>query len=324
MTAPDLSIVTPAFNEEANLPFLYQELRTVLDGLGLAWEWIVVDDHSRDGTFGVASGLAAADPRVRCLRLSRNSGAHVALTCGLHAAGGACAVVMAADLQDPPDVIGELLARWRAGAKIVWAARAIREGETASTLRFSRLYWRLVRKLIPETTIPDTGADFFLVDRQALDAYGRFDERNISAFMLINWMGFRQDVVTYTKRARLHGQSGWTLSKKVELVVDSLISFSHLPIRMMSVIGFLVALAGLAYAGWVALNALTGTPIQGWSSLMIVVLALGGAQMAMLGLLGEYMWRSYENGRRRPLYMIEAATPSQGSDRSGGSSAHGR
>lgn len=310
---PILSVVTPAFNEESNLPALYAELKGVLDAQdGLTWEWIVVDDHSRDGTFAAMSDIARNDPRVRCLRLSRNSGSHVALTCGLHASRGDSIVVMAADLQDPPSAILELMARWRDGAHIVWAARGMREGVEKGALRFSNLYWWLVRKMVPETTIPETGADFFLVDRQVVEGFRQFDERNISTFMLINWMGFRQETVTYTKRARLHGTSGWTLRKKIQLVLDTLISFSHLPIRAMSVIGATAALCGLLYAIWVGANWMFGRPVEGWSSLMIVTLTIGGLQMLMLGALGEYMWRTFENGRRRPLYLIERSTQGAG------------
>lgn len=309
MSGVELSIITPALDEEANLPVLYEDLKAVLDPSGLAWEWIVVDDHSRDGTFGVISTIATGDRRVSGIRLSRNCGAHVALICGLHAATGAAAVVMAADLQDPPREIPRLLDQWRAGAQIVWAARSTDRGNGDSTPRLSRLYWWFVRRIIPESTIPATGADFFLLDRRAVEALRRFDERNVSTLQLINSMGFRQAVVTYTKRPRLHGRSGWTLAKKIKLTLDTVISFSHLPIRAMSVIGVVTAILGLAYAVWVIVNALFGRPVQGWSSLMVAVLIMGGLQMLMLGVLGEYMWRNSENARRRPLYLIEAVTP---------------
>lgn len=314
MSRVELSIVTPAFNEAANLPVLYEELKAALDPVGIAWQWIVVDDHSRDGTLAVVGTIAAADRRVSGIRLSRNCGAHVAVICGLHAATGAAAVVMAADLQDSPEVVAKLMDQWRAGAQIVWAARGPGQDDRDSTSRLSSFYWWLVRKLIPESTIPATGADFFLLDRRAIEALRRFDERNVSTLQLVNAMGFRQAVVTYAKRARLHGRSGWTLAKKIKLVLDTLISFSHWPIRAMSVIGGVTAVIGIAYAVWVIVNALFGHPVEGWSSLMIVVLTMGGLQMLMLGVIGEYMWRNAENARRRPLYLIEAVMPENQSD----------
>ena len=316
MSRIELSIVTPAFDEEANLPALYEELKTTLDTRRIVWEWIVVEDHSLDGTFEVVSSIAAADPRVRGIRLSRNCGAHVALICGLYDARGSAAVVMAADLQDPPEVIPELMDQWRAGVQIVWAARSERQSESGTNPGLSRLYWWLMRKMIKESTIPATGADFFLMDRRAIEALRRFDERNVSTLQLINSMGFRQAVVTYAKRARRHGRSGWTMAKKIKLVLDTVVSFSYLPIRAMSVIGAVTALLGIAYAAWVIVNALIGDPpVEGWSSLMVVFLILGGLQMLMLGMLGEYMWRNSENARRRPLYLIEAATPEDAKER---------
>ena len=281
----------------------------MLEGLGVPWEWVVVDDHSRDATFDVIRGIAAADPRVRGLRLSRNSGAHLALTCGLSACSGQCAVLVAADLQDPPETVLPLFEKWRAGAQVVWAVRAQREGEKASTLLFARVYYWIMRKVVGLREIPATGADFFLLDRRVIDAFRDFQESNISMLALITWMGFRQDHIEYVKQARLHGSSGWTLGKKLKLVVDSVTSFTYLPIRMMSYLGFCVALLGFLYAAFVAVHALSGQPIQGWSSLMVVVLIIGGFQMLLMGVLGEYIWRTLDETRRRPRFLIEDATP---------------
>lgn len=305
---PSISIVTPAFNEEVTLPILRQRLTGILEELGESWEWIVVDDHSRDGTFETIRRLAVEDGRIRGLRLSRNCGAHIGLVCGLREARGRCAIVMAADLQDPPEVIPELVEKWRDGAQIVWAARAKRPDEGLMTRVFSRLYHRLARRVSGSETLPATGADFFLIDRVPLDAFCGFDERNISTFMLVNWMGFRQDVVDYVKDVRTHGTSGWSLSKKIKLVVDSVVPFSHTPVRAMSGLGIVTALLGLIYAGWIFINTLFGEPPAGWSSLMVVVLIVGGAQMLMLGVLGEYIWRGAEEARKRPLYTVEATT----------------
>ena len=303
-----ISIVTPAYNEAANLPPLYERICTTMEALGHDWEWIVVDDHSADTTFAVVSRLAERDRRVRGLRFARNFGAHTAATCGLHEARGDCVTVLAADLQDPPEVIPQLLAQWQEGAKVVWAARGVREGEKATTIGFSRVYYWLMRNLVDMKEMPPTGADFFLLDRAVVDTFCRFGESNASILALITWMGFRQATITYDKAARVHGRSGWSLKKKLKLVVDSVTSFSYVPIRFMSYLGIAVAFAGFAYASLVILNFLRGAPVQGWSSLMVAVLVVGGLQMVMMGVLGEYLWRALDESRRRPRYIIEATT----------------
>jgi dolichol-phosphate mannosyltransferase len=304
-----LSIVTPGYNEAKNLPLLYERLCRVLGALDLDWEWIVVDDHSVDRTFAVVADIARRDARVRGVRLARNSGSHVGLTCGLHHARGHCAAVMAADLQDPPETLPALLDQWRQGVQVVWAARAGREGETFTTRCFARLYYALMRHGAGIRDMPATGADFFLIDRRVAEAVRQFPEHNVSILALITWMGFRQTTVSYTKQARLHGRSGWTLRKKLKLLVDSVTSFSYVPIRMMSYVGSIVALVGFVYTLVVLGNGLAGRTPVGWAALMAVVLVLGGIQMLMLGLLGEYVWRALDESRRRPRYLIEEMTP---------------
>jgi dolichol-phosphate mannosyltransferase len=305
---PLLSVVTPAYNEERNLPIFYQRLCQTLESVEMDWEWIVVDDHSSDRTFATISEIANRDRRVHALRFAKNSGSHRAITCGLHNAMGNCAVVLAADLQDPPETLPGLLAQWASGAQVVWAVRGRREGEKLSTLGFSRLYYAIMRNVVGMKEMTATGADFFLIDRRVIDALNQFNEGNVSIVALITWMGFRQTAITYDKQARLHGQSGWTLEKKLKLVLDSITSFTYLPIRLISYLGFAVAVIGFLYAGFVIYAALTGNLVQGWSSLMVVVLVIGGIQMLMMGVLGEYLWRALDESRRRPAYLIEAAT----------------
>lgn len=299
-------MVTPAHNEAENLSALFERLRGVLDPLGLEWEWVIVDDHSSDATFSVAAELAQRDPRVRCLRFSRNFGSHIAITCGLEHASGRCVVVMAADLQDPPETLPALLEQWRRGAQVVWAARDRREGEETGTLALSRLYYLLMRRVVGIPEMPATGADFFLIDREIVNALQGFNEHNSSLFALITWMGFRQATISYAKEPRQHGRSSWTLKKKLKLFTDSITSFTYLPIRLMSYAGIVTALAGFAYAAFVFAHALAGNRVQGWSSLMVVVLVASGFQMLMMGVLGEYLWRALDESRRRPRYLIEA------------------
>lgn len=303
-----ISVVTPAFNEAGNLPVLYERLHRVFTESRVHWEWIVVDDHSADETFEVLRALSTRDRRVRGFRLSRNCGSHVALVCGLHHTRGQCAVVLAADCQDPPELIPQMIRQWLNGAQVVWAVRNRREGEKQRTITFSRFYYFLMRRLFGLKELPATGADFFLADARVVEALRQFRERNVSLMALLTWMGFRQTSILYDKQARLHGRSGWNLSKKLKLFLDSVTSFSYLPIRVMAAVGILISFAGFLYACVVIANALTGSPPQGWASLMVIVLVIGGVQMIMMSILGEYLWRALDEARRRPQFLVESST----------------
>jgi glycosyltransferase involved in cell wall biosynthesis len=305
-----LSIITPAYNEAENLPQLYQRLKNVISGTGLTWEWIIVDDHSTDNTFSQITKLRDSDSRIMGLRFARNFGSHIAIFCGLEHAKGKCAVVLAADLQDPPESIPILLNEWKQGYRVVWAARGNRLGVKKRDILFSKLFFFMMRSIIGIKNMPATGADFFLIDKKVISSLLGFGERNLSIAALINWMGFQQTTVNYDKQARIHGSSGWSWQKKIKIILDSITSFSFFPIRVMSVAGFCISIVGFLYAGVVIWNALSGNPPQGWASLMIVILIVGGFQMLMLGILGEYLWRALDESRRRPKYLIEETTES--------------
>jgi len=307
-----ISIITPAFNESSNLPLLYSELKKNLDSIGMDWEWLIVDDHSSDNTYDVASGMAGEDPRIKVWRFARNHGSHMALRCGFDNATGDCAVVMAADLQDPPETIPELVKKWREGFHVVWAVRKQREGEKIFTLGFSRLYYFLMRKFVGLKEIPSTGADFFLIDKKVLNTLRQFKEANVSILALLTWIGFKQTSIFYNKKARIHGKSGWDFEKKLKLVADSITSFTYKPLRWMSYLGFLVALFGIGYSIYAIIYYFfLGSPVMGWTSLIVAVLILGGLQMMMMGILGEYLWRSLDESRRRPRYIIECDASDQ-------------
>jgi len=299
-----LSIITAFFNEADNLPVYKTQLRSILTDSMFEYEIVLVDDHSNDASSVLAREWADEDPNVQYIRLSRNCGSHAAFSAGLANCTGDCAVLLAADLQDPPELIPELLQHWQEGNDVVWAVRAARDGESWSTKLFAGAYYRLMRKVaLPE--MPSRGADFLLMDRKVIDAYNAILEKHTSFLAMILWMGFRQTSIEYDKQARNSGQSKWTFWKKVKLTIDSLVSFSYVPIRAMSVVGMSVSLIGFLYALYVVYQALVGNPVQGWSSLIVVILVLGGLQLLTLGILGEYLWRTFDEARGRPRYIVE-------------------
>ena len=303
---PKLSIVTPAFNEEECLQDLYDRTCQALDPFEEEWELIIVDDHSTDNTFQIIKQIAELDHRVHGIRLARNTGSHMALLCGIQHARGECAVTLASDLQDPPELILKMMELWKNTAQVVWAVREKREGESFFDVWFARQYYSLMRNIVGIKEMPTSGADFFLIDRKVIDALCQFRETHVSILALISWMGFRQETVNYNKRVREHGVSGWTLRKKLKLVVDSIVSFSYLPIRVMSYMGIVVAIIGFISAISIVIDALDGIPVEGWASLMVVILFVGGLQMVMIGVLGEYTWRALDEARRRPQFIVEA------------------
>ncbi len=300
---PLLSIVTPAYNEAQNLPILRARLRDHLDALGVSWEWIVVDDHSSDAGFDLVSAWAREDPRIRGVRLSRNCGSHAALACGLELARGQATVLLAADLQDPPEIVAELVAAWRDGARVVWA---IPQRRGIAPLR--TLYYALLRRGEGLAGQALEGGDAVLLDRSVAAALGATVERHTSLFARIRLAGFRQASIHYQKAPRLAGRSGWTLRSKFKLALDSLTGFDHGLVRAMTYLGLGVACSGFALAGYVIWHALRGAPPTGWASIMTAILILGGVQMIFLGMLGEYAWRTLDAARQRPLYVVEAST----------------
>ena len=300
-----LSVVTPAYHEAENLPHLHARLCSVLDGITAQWEWIVVDDHSQDETPRVLEKMSSLDPRIRVIRLARNHGAYTAIACGLRHACGDAAVVISADLQDPPEVIPQLVEAWQTGAKVVWAARRRRAADSAAQRVTAGLVHGVLRRLPGLRQLPEGGADFFLLDRVVVGALAQCDERSVNLTALISWMGFSQTSVSYDRGARLHGQSGWNLDKKINYALDSVTAFSFMPIRIMSYFGVLVAMCGFSGALYVMLRAWEGTPVRGYPSLMVAILVLGGMQMVMLGVLGEYLWRTYDEVRGRPRFIVE-------------------
>ena len=301
-----ISIITPFLNESQNLPVFRDRVNALLNTLPGRGEIVLVDDHSSDESPQFAKRWANEDPRVRYVRLSRNSGSHAAIAAGLACSTGDCAVMLAADLQDPPEIVQRLLSQWQQGSDVVWAVRVAREGEKWSTKALAATYYWLMRR-VALPNMPAKGADFLLMDRKVIDAYNAIGEKNTSVLGMILWMGFRQSFIPYVKQARHGGRSKWTFAKKFKLFVDSVVSFSYVPIRAMSLVGLGMALVGFLYAVFVVVGRLggwvdTGT---GFAALMTVVLVGQGVIMGMLGVLGEYVWRAYDEARGRPRYIIE-------------------
>jgi dolichol-phosphate mannosyltransferase len=252
----------------------------------------------------VIEELAAQDPRVRGFRLARNCGSHIAITCGLqHAAGDAAALVVA-DLQDPPELLSRMIERWRHGVQVVWAVRRRQPGERGHA-QFASIYYWVMRRVVGLTDMPATGVDYFLIDRVVIDAYRASADRNVSVFALLMWLGFRREFIEYDKQPRASGRSGWTLARKIKLVVDSIVGFSERPIWWcLYAGGALVALACVP----LVLAALT-YPAGGAALWLVAALVvwLAGVQLLALGLIGQYVWRALDEARGRPMYSIESA-----------------
>lgn len=312
MGGPELSIIIPVYNEEAVLPTLWERLRSFADRLTpLVTEIILVDDHSSDHSLELLRQFCQQDPRFRYARLAKNSGSHVAIVAGLTQARGACAVFLAADLQDPPELILQMLDLWRAGHHIVWAVREERQGVSKIDLFLANTFYRLLN-LLGEVNLPPRGSDFALLDRKIIDALLQSAGSDPSLGGEIARLGFSSTQVTYTKERRAAGISNWTLKKKLKAFADAFVSFSYAPLRAMSFLGMTCSFLGFAYALFiVVLRLTTRTPVQGWASLIVVVLLLGGIQMMMLGVLGEYLWRTLEAARQRPTYFLEETSDTE-------------
>jgi glycosyltransferase involved in cell wall biosynthesis len=307
MNAPRYSFVLPVYEEEDTLPELYRRLAAVADGLDGDVEMLFVDDGSRDGTAAILLDLHSRDPRVKVLRLTRNFGHQPALTAGLDAAAGDAIVIMDADLQDPPELVPELVERWREGYEIVYAVRRDRTVEPwwrRSTIAFA---YRVLNRM-SDIEIPVDAGDFRLVDRRALDAFKALRESNRYVRGMFSWVGFTQVGVPYTRDARYAGQTKYPLRKLIRLGTDGLVSFSDTPLRLSLILGFVVSIAALLLGVTsIALRIFGVGYVPGWSSIVAVVSLLGGVQLIVVGMLGLYVGRIYDEVKGRPLYLVRDA-----------------
>lgn len=304
--APLVSVVVPAFNEEENLPTLWQRLAPVLDAVG-GGEVVIVDDGSTDTTWAEISRLAGADTRVRGVRLSRNFGHQAALSAGMAHARGRTVCFMDADLQDPPELLIELLERWREGSHVVYAVRRTRKEGVAKRTAY-RSFYRLYRRLA-NIDVPLDSGDFALLDRTVVDELLALPEHNRFLRGLRSWVGHQQVGVEYDRDARHAGEPKYTTRRLVRLALDGLLSFSAVPLRLASYLGFLVAMAGCAYIGVAVLYRVFGNGVpDGWTSIIAVVLAIGGMQLIVVGVLGEYVARIYDESKARPNFLVAETT----------------
>ncbi len=302
-----ISIVLPCYNEVKLLPETHRRLLALTGKLNKErFEFIYVDDGSRDETATFLHELSLTDNRVRALRLSRNFGHQVAITAGLEHAAGDAVVIMDSDLQDPPEVIVQMYARWLEGYHVAYGQREERTGETAFKLWSAKAFYRLVNRLSPMQMPNDTG-DFRLMDRTVVDALLRMPERDRFLRGMVNWVGFRQVAVPYRREQRFAGETKFPLVQMVRFAADAVFSFSFAPLRLAVWIGFValgLALLGIFYA--VALRFFFNPShwVRGWASIFVAVLFMGGVQLVSLGIIGEYVGRIYGEVKRRPLYFV--------------------
>lgn len=298
-----VSIVVPVLNEETNIEPFYEQLTKAASSWDVDIEILFVDDGCTDTSFEIMSRLRKKDPRVHALRFSRNFGSHAALSAGLRHAKGAAAALISVDLQDDPALIGTFIDEWRKGNHVVWGVRATRDDPWAKTM-FANAFYAVIRKLaLPN--YPPKGMDFGLLDRKVIDAFNGFEEVNRIVPTLLIWAGFKQVLVPYHRKGRLSGVSKWSFAARIKAAVDIIVSFSYVPIRAISYTGLAASFVGFAYGGVLIFNRLAnGVGAAGWPSVMVTVLFLGGLQLTMLGVLGEYVWRTSEQVRRRPLYIV--------------------
>lgn len=304
-TKIELSIVVPVFNEKANIPRLYEALEKVLHDMKLSYEIIFVDDGSRDGSNDELEHLCHLNSRNKLISLSRNFGHQVALTAGLDYTQGEAVIMMDADMQHPPEIIPELLRKWKEGYDIVYTIRK----NTADVGPFKKwsasIFYRLIN-LMTKTPIPAGAADFRLMDRVVVNELKKIKEHSRFYRGLVSWIGFRQTFVPYYALARLSGTSSYSLGRMVRFAMDGITSFSSFPLRISTYMGFLVSGVSFIYGLYtVSIGLFSAKAVPGWASLMVIVLFLGGLQLVTLGILGEYVGRIYDQVKGRPIYVIQ-------------------
>lgn len=295
-----LSIIIPVYFNESNLIPLYKSLKEDVFSKIDSYEVVFVDDGSTDNSWEIISNLALEDKNIKSIKLSRNFGSHAAILAGLSNCSGDCAVIKAADMQEPASIIIEMFKEWEKGNKVVLAVRKVREDKSL----FSTIYYYIIKKFVLKN-MPNKGFDIYLIDRKVIEVIEALDEKNSALTLQILWCGFKTSQIEYTRQKRVIGESKWTLKKKIKLVVDSIISFSYVPIRFMSFVGFISFIVSIVWMIYVLIAKFIGSiPIEGFTTLMILILFSSGLIMLTLGILGEYIWRILDSSRKRPVYIV--------------------
>lgn len=304
--APELSVVVPLYNEEMVIDVMYTRLTQVLEGAKLDYEIVLVNDGSADRTLSMAKDICRHDNRVKLISFSRNFGHQIAITAGMDRASGQAVVLIDADLQDPPEVILEMLAKWKEGFQVVYGVRKKREGESFFKLFTAKMFYRLLRRLTSISIPVDTG-DFRLMDRRVIEQLKKMRERDRFVRGMVSWVGFRQTQVEYVREKRYAGETKYPFTKMLKFATDGILSFSQVPLKLSSAFGMLSA--GLSFIfmiyGFLMRVFFPDQVVPGWSSLFVAILFIGGIQLMCIGILGEYLGRIHEEIKGRPIYISE-------------------
>lgn len=298
------SVVIPLFNEELVVNETYKRVRAVMDSTGEPYEIIFVNDGSRDGTLGKIREIAKSDKNICLISFSRNFGHQSAITAGMDYSKGQAVIVIDADLQDPPEVMLKMIEKWKEGYEVVYGLRIKRKGETFFKKATAKIYYRILNKLT-NVDIPADVGDFRLIDRKVCDALKKLPERNRYVRGLISWLGFKQTGVEFEREERLAGETKYSLGKMIKLAIDGITSFSYKPLKLASYMGAVISALGFLYLLVVVCQKLfTDTTIQGWASLVAITLFFNGIILIILGIIGEYIRRIYDEAKGRPIYII--------------------
>lgn len=314
MESITVSIVIPVFNEEEVLPETYRRLTAVMEKTNQSYELLFVNDGSRDRSRTILEELVQKDRRVRAIHFSRNFGHQAAITAGMDYARGEAVIVIDADLQDPPEVIPEMLAKWQEGYEVVYGKRLKREGETFFKRLTASLFYRFLQRMTNVDIPLDTG-DFRLLDRKVVEVMRLLREKNRFVRGLVSWVGFRQVALPYVREKRFAGETKYPLRKMLKLAWDGITSFSDKPLKIASYIGFLLSLVSFVYLLVILISKLLGkNTVPGWASLAVINLFFSGVILIILGVMGEYIGRIYDEAKNRPLYIVEKITDGSASE----------